>query len=187
MSHDSSDFDDLKLPNNYDSLLHTKRILTNVPLRKPFKHEWIRTHPTWEQPAPVLKLSGDRRDELWLLKNELVPGVPADLIVAMHFVPTINRQGTIAMWPLRIPATDGRADAWAQTALNIAREAREQWIQLHSDTAIGAYVYLTLDEVVEDPDWSVVPSWTEFRELAFRSKFITDFDHPVLQMVLHGK
>ena len=107
----SSDFDDLKLPQNFDELLHAKRVLTAVPLRKPAKHDWVRTHPTWEQRAPVLKLTGER-DEFWILKNALVPGVPSDLVVGMMFIPYITRQGAIAMWPLRMPAV-GRADAWA--------------------------------------------------------------------------
>lgn len=181
-----TDFDNLKLPQNFDELLHAKRVLTAVPLRKPFRHDWVRVHPTWEQSAPVLKLAGDRRDELWLLTNELVPGLPGDLVTGMTFVPFITRQGAIAMWPLRAPSSLGRSDTWAETAIEIARVAKTTWVQVHSDTRIGAYTYLTLPDCRDEPDWGDT-AWPALRELAFRAKLIDSFDHPTLQAVLRGK
>ena len=180
-----TDFDDLKLPQNFDQLLRAKRVLTAVPLRKPFKHDWVRVHPTWEQPAAVLKLAGDRQEELWLLKNELVGGIPPDLVTSMTFVPTITRQGAIALWPLRSPSSRGRNDTWAETAIEIARVARTSWVQVHADQRIAAYTYAKLDQQ-DDPDWGDT-SWAMLRELAFRAKLITSFDHPILQAVLQGK
>lgn len=182
----TTDFDDLKLPQNFDSLLHAKRVLTAIPLRKPYKHDWVRTHPTWQQPASVLKLRGERADELWLICNALGGGLPDDLITGMVFTPTINRQAALTMWPLRMPAANGRADMWAQTAIEIAQVARERWVQVHADLRIGAYTYLELQETVGEPEWPEM-AWDAIRELAFRARLITSFDHPVLDAVLRGK
>jgi hypothetical protein len=180
----SSEFDDLKLPQNFDEILRAKRVLTAVPLRKPAKHLWIRTHPSWEQTAAVLKLSGER-DDLWILKNAIVPGVPPDLVVGMTFVPYITRQGEILMWPLRLPAV-GRADDWATSALAIAQVARTTWVQVHSNQRVGAYEYNLTPLPLDEPDWGETP-WDRLRELAFRPKLIVDLDHPVLVAVLQGK
>jgi hypothetical protein len=180
------DFDALALPQNFDQLLPARKVLTAVPLRKPFKHEWIRTHPTWEQQACVLKLSGDRRDELWLLRNDLAPAFPSDLLTGMFFVPTITRQGTVAMWPLRAPRADGRVDTWASSAITIARVARTRWIQLHANQSVGAFEYQEVPDMTDEPEWPDI-TWDQLRELAFRNQLITSLDHPVVNLVLRGK
>jgi hypothetical protein len=179
-----SEFDALGLPQNFDEILRAKRVLTTVPLRKPAKHHWIRVHPTWEQTVAVLKLSGER-DDLWILKNDLVPGVPSDLVSGMTFAPYITRQAEILMWPLRVPAV-GRADDWATSARAIAHVARTTWVQVHSNQRVGAYEYNLTPHPLDEPDWSAT-DWTTLRKLAFGPKLISSLDHPVLVAVLQGK
>jgi hypothetical protein len=194
MSHDDSthakppiDWDAITYPQDFDNLLHAKKILTHAPLRKPLKHEWVRTHRTWNQPpTAVLRLQGDRKDDLYLLTRDIVPAFPPDLIVGMTFVPTITLQGSVALWPLRMPSATGRPDIWARTALDIAQVARERWVQLHSDPRIGAYTFRELTDITDDPVWPDLP-WPALRELAFRDHVIDTLDHPVLQMVLRGR
>jgi hypothetical protein len=187
VGNSDDDFDGLKLPQNFDQLLKTKRIITNIPLRKPYKHEWVMTHSEWEQPATALKLSGDRKEDLYLLHVDLATTLPADLITGMSFVPTVTKQGTLIMWPLRLPRTDGRSDTWATSALNGAHVARTRWVQLHADMPASAYIYLTSEaQGAAEPAWPDL-SWSAMRELAFRERFITSLDHPVLQDILYGR
>ena len=182
------DFDALALPQNYDALLHTEKVLVSVPLRKPLKQDWVRTHREWAQSAFCLRLQGEmKRDDLYLLAPTLVPVVPPGLVAAMRFIPTITRQQVVAMWPLRMPnATNGRADAWATSALAIAGVAREKWVQLRSNMGAGCYEYTELKDLTDEPVWPPTP-WLTLRELAFKDRVIDDLDHPVLRQVLRGR
>ena len=88
---DSLDLDSLRLSQDFGHLTGVKKILLACPLRKPRKHEWVKTHPDWSFPAAVLKLQGERKDDLYLLHQSMTPAVPFDCIPTM-FVPTITRQ-----------------------------------------------------------------------------------------------
>jgi hypothetical protein len=178
---DQLDLDSFRLPQDFTNLVGVKKVLLTVPLRKPHKHEFFRTHPTWEFPATVLKTAGDKRDDLYVVASHLLP-IVADDIVPMMFVATVTRQETFFLWPLRLPNADGRQDDWSRSALLAMAQAKTQWLRMVSKRALSAYeIYEPVGNFGE-PVWPTL-DWPAILQLAFRDHVIEDADHPVLRQL----
>jgi hypothetical protein len=95
-------------------------------------------------------------------------------------VTTINRQGVLFLWPVRLPGPDGRIDDWSRSALDAAEEAKTRWVRITANMSLGAYDVAVASAHVTEPDWPNI-SFQEIIKIAFRDKMISDWDHPVLQ------
>src|SRR5262249_20661811 len=69
---------------------------------------------------------------------------------------TINRQGVVFLWPIRLPGSDGRVDAWSKSALEAAEMATRTWIRIQANLSLGAYSVDYTDHL-PDPEWSDLP------------------------------
>ncbi len=54
------------------------------------------------------------------------------------------------------------------------------WVRVSANMALGAYEIFKATADLPEPEWPEV-SFQEVLEIAFRDRFIGDFDHPVLQ------
>jgi hypothetical protein len=179
MSFDTVDLESLRLSQNFGDLAGVKKALLTIPLRKPHKHEFFRTHPTWSFPAPCLKMQGDRKDELFLVRADIVPALPDDVTPIM-FTATMTRQDTFLLWPLRLPSPDGRQDEWSRTALEASVMAKDHWIRLAAKMSLGAYEVFEAVGTFPEPVWPDL-TWEEILRRAFRDHVIEDLDHPALR------
>ena len=180
IDRDQLNLEAFRLPQNYASLgIKTKQL--TIPLRKPEKHQFFRTHPVWNFAAPVLKLRGERRDAVYVLHAVIADMLPDDHI-PMMFIPAITRQGALTLWGIRLPTPDGREDDWSRTAMMAAIRAQTQWIRLVPDMGIGAYkIQEPIDaDAFPEPQWPD-EDWAAILQLAFRDHVIEDRDHPVLR------
>ena len=102
------------------------------------------------------------------------PDYPAEALDLM------NRQGVLALWPVRMPGEDGRLDEWNSSALQAAEMARERWIRLVANMSLGANEVYEATGDLPDPDWPEL-SFAEILKVAFKEYYITAFDHPVIR------
>ena len=51
----------------------------------------------------------------------------------------INRQGTLFLWPIRLPGPDGKQSDWARSAHEGAAHATKNWVRITANTNLGAY------------------------------------------------
>lgn len=91
-----------------------KRVLVNVPVRKPNKQEFFRAHP---DPAlrvqmAILELKAER--EFYAVRPEVAAAIPGETRPVM-LTTCINRQGNVFLWPVPLPTEDGRQLAWHTT------------------------------------------------------------------------
>ena len=181
MNLDDLDLESFRLSQNFGAAVGIKKALLSVPLRKPHRHEFFRTHPDpeWTFPAPVFKTQGDRRDDLYIVAPDLVSEL-ADDITPMMFFATITRQDTFLLWPVRLPGPDGRHDEWSRTALEAATMARTRWIRMVAKQSLGAYEVFEPVGTFPEPVWPDL-TWKALLQLAFRDHLIEDRDHPALQ------
>jgi hypothetical protein len=179
MSVDPLDLESLRLPQNFSALAGVKKALLTVPLRKPHKHEFFRTHPEWTFPAPVLKMQGDRRDDLFLVAAPIVPVLPDD-VTPMMFAATITRQDTFILWPVRLPGPDGRQDEWSRTALEAMTLARTRWVRMAAKQSLGAYEVYEPISTFPEPVWPQL-EFSAILQIAFRDHVIEDVGHPALR------
>jgi hypothetical protein len=178
---DPFDVASLRLSQDFASAVGVKTLLKTVPVKKPSKEWFVRTHPdpAYRLSTAVLELKEDRETflvspNLWPLLADEKTFSPRLLVTAM------NRQRVLFLWPIRLPGTDGKIDDWSRSAMDAADEAMSQWVRVTSNMSLGAYEVAVASGAVADPVWPDV-TFQEIIKIAFRDKMISDWNHPVLK------
>jgi hypothetical protein len=171
----------LRLSSDAAAGLGVRKALLTVSVRKPDKTWWVRTHAdaVYRLETAVIELKEDR--ETYLVAPTLWPQLSTETTFsARALVTTINRQGVLFLWPIKLPGADGRVDEWSRSALDAADRAAKGWVRVQANLSLGAYEVWHTEAPIPDPEWPP----THFRELlriAFRDRFIDSLEHPILR------
>lgn len=171
----------LRLTGDFTAASGVKKVLLSVPVRKPDKSWFVRTHPFEEYriETAVIELKEDR--ETYLVARPLWPELATESTFSPRALFTaINRQGVVFIWPCRMPGTDGKLDEWSRTALDAANRARDRWVRVQSNMALGAYDVFEACGNLPDPEWPDTP-FADLLRVAFNGRYIDTLDHPVLR------
>ncbi len=171
--------DKLRLSQNFAESVGVTKALLTVPVRKPTRQEFIRVRPgaDWCLETAILELKEDRIS--YLVDPALWAELPGEVVPKILFT-TINRQGVLSLWPVKLPSSDGRQDHWSRSALEAADMAKTKWLRVAANMSLGAYEVFTASSDIQEPDWPDVP-FKDILKIAFRDQYINDFDHPVVQ------
>jgi hypothetical protein len=174
-----ADISKLRLSQDFTESVGTRKLLITVPVRKPGNQEFVRVHPEAEYRGPfaVFELKEDR--EYYLLMPGIAAAMPAEFRSMMLYT-TINRQRTVTLWPVRLPASDNRRDEWQRSANEAAERATRVWIRLKANMNLGAYDIFEATGKIPEPEWPE-HSFQDLLRIAFRERIIDSFDHPVLK------
>jgi hypothetical protein len=171
----------LRISQDFAAAIGVKKALLSVPVRKPDKAWFVRVHPdlAYHLQTPVIELKEDRETYL------VAPELRADLAMEATFGPralftTINRQGVLFLWQIRLPGPDGKLDEWSRTALEAAERARKVWVRIAANMALGAYDVFEASAALAEPEWPETP-FKELLRVAFKDRYIDALDHPVLR------
>jgi hypothetical protein len=163
-----------------------KRILNNVPVRKPHRHDFIRCHPDPTfRVGPIALIELDR--DFYIL----APNVETELRESGRFIhfyatlrTTITRQKLLFLWPLRLPSDDGKKPlAWHTTAIEAAETAEKRWVQVSGNMQRGAYDLFEAVGVMAEPEWPS-ESFADIFKIAVKDIMISGFDHAVINQLL---
>jgi hypothetical protein len=148
-------------------------------VRKPSRQEFFRTHSNadYRLETAVLELKEER--ETYLVAPELWSEIPTELVPKVLYT-TINRQGVLTLWPIRLPGEDGRLDEWNATAHEVAEMAQSRWVRIAANMSLGTYDVFTAVGSLPEPEWPNV-GFPEILAIAFRGRFIETLDHPALR------
>jgi hypothetical protein len=177
---DPFDPESLRLDQNFVEGAAVKKLLTTVPVRKPGQQDFIRVHPdpAWRlTPTAILELKEDR--EIYLVRSTMIEELSGEIAPATLFT-TITRQGTLFLWPVRLPTADGRRNEWYRSAHEGAELAMNKWIRVRANMNLGAYEFFTALNGLADPAWPEI-SFNEILRIAFRDRIIDRPDHPVVK------
>jgi hypothetical protein len=179
---DPFDPESLRLPQDFSAAVGVKRALLTIPVRKPAKEWFVRTHPdaAYQLQTAVIELK--EAQEVYLVHQDLWPDLAGESTFTskMLFL-TVNRQNVLFFWPVKLPGPDGRADNWSKSALDAAQLAMQRWVRVTSDQSLGAYnVYYA--EHASDPVWPEL-SMRELLRVAFKDHYIDRLDHPILRQL----
>ena len=174
-----SDLDALRLPSDMAAATNTREILSRVPVRKPDRHEYFRVHPDPEMSFTAMVFEDKHDRETFFVAPTMRDALLGE-IKPVQLVTTITRQGTVIIWPIKLPGEDGRSNAWAETARQAAEYAKSAWIRMVSDLNLGAYRIHKAEGDFADPIWPE-PSFNELLEIAFRGRIIHSEEHPVVR------
>jgi hypothetical protein len=160
-----------------------KAILT-VPVRKPGKTDFVRTHPSPEHRLTtlLLEVEGDRGRELYLVAPHLRQALAGWAGLRPKLLVTaVNRQGVIFLWEANLPEEGtSRGRAWSDSALQAIDRAAKAWVRVAANMSLGAYELFEAAGQLGEPEWPDLP-FKELLRLAFKDRFIDSLDHPELR------
>ena len=168
----------LRLPQDFSAMARTRKIVTTVPVRKPNRREWIRVHPdaTMRLRAAVLELKEE--GETYLVSGAMQDELQGEWVGKSLSV-ALNRQGTLFLWPIRLPREDGQLDAWNRSAADAAERAKQGWVRIASNMNLGAYDLFEPMGTLPSPDWPAM-TLEQIILLAFKDRIVDRRDHPLL-------
>lgn len=173
----------LRLDQSFVETVGVKRLLTSVPVRKPNRQDFVRVHPDPAYrltPAAIIELQEER--EVYLMIPAMAPTLPGEFRLATLFT-TINRQGVVHLWPVPLPAPDGKSLEWHRSAAEAAELAMARWVRVTANLSLGAYEISEATGSLSDPKWPDV-SFGEILSIAFRNRLVDTADHPVIQRLI---
>jgi hypothetical protein len=179
LNRDPFDLSRLRLSQNFAETVGVKKALLTVPVRKPNRQDFIRVHPSadYRFETPVLELKDER--ETYLVDPSLLPELPGEVVPKVLFT-TINRQGVLTLWPIRLPGEDGRHDEWNRSALAAAHMAQSRWVRVAANMSLGAYEVYEAAADLPEATWPDA-SFQEILKIAFKTRLISGLDHSVVR------
>jgi len=177
---------DLSLPQDFDSL--TAQIEYSViPCKKPGKQSFVRVSPNPDHCGDfaILEINagfGTDREQ-FLVVPPLMPAL-SDLpgLSAYRLVLAVARpENSPFLWPLRHPNNNtGRNDAWAHSALGIAKQAEQKWLRVRAEMQMGSYVATIATAEWPEPQWPDL-TFLQLLERSFSGNIIRDLTHPAIK------
>ena len=76
---------------------------------------------------------------------------------------------------------DGGIETRSASAHEAARRAEDSWIRVVSNRAINGYDVYEAASALGEPEWPEGVTFEMVLRIAFRERFITSLDHPILR------
>ena len=154
------------------------KVLLRIPVGKPSKDVFFRTHPELRFTAAILEMKTER--ETYLVTPEIASYLPGNVTPKTLALFT-TRAGDLGLWP--VPVAGGTKSNWTDTAIAADELAQKKWVRMAANMGAGGYDLWTA-EFDHMPVW---PDLTleEIIRLSFGSaNVIDDLDHPVIRSLL---
>jgi len=176
---DSFDPASLRLDQSFADTVGVKKLLTTVPVRNPSRQEYVRTHSSqgYRLTAAIIEVKQDR--EVYLVTPQMALALPGEFRPVTLFT-TISRQGTLFLWPVKLPNPDGRQNEWHRSAAEGAERAIKKWVRVTASMSLGAYEIFEASGDLPEPAWPDF-SFQEILRTAFRERLVDRPDHPLVQ------
>jgi len=173
----------LRLPAESLSNIKVKTVLQTIPAHKPSRQAFIRTHhdPNYRITAAMLELKETR--EHYIVAPEVYQILRTETTVEPRIlITTITRQGSLFLWPLRLPKSSMKTDKWAESALAAADMAQRHWVRVTANMKAGAYDIEQASGNLPEPTWPEM-TFQEILNAAFKGMVINNVNHPVLRQL----
>lgn len=169
----------LRLTQDFGASIGVKKVLTNVPCRKPNRQEYVRVRPgeAWRLSTGVLEDKINR--QMYLVAREYWQ----ELVAEINFIClllAINRQGDIFLWPCKLPNSDGRSNSWNESAIAAAQLAETKWVRVAANMSAGMYDVFEASGALADAIWPEL-DFSAILRLCFKDRLINTLDHPILR------
>ena len=116
----------LRLDQSFADTVGVKKLLTTVPVRKPNRQDFVRVHPDPNYrltPAATIEVKEDR--EVYLITPGMAQALPGEFSLVTLFT-TINRQGTLHLWPVKNASSRWSAKRMAPLCRGGSRARHEE-------------------------------------------------------------
>lgn len=182
VSSSNLDLQSLRLPANYGATMGVKKLLTNVPVRKPRKPQFFRTHPSADMTFDGMLLQQKEKEESYLVVPDVAQQI-SELVQPVDLFAAIDRNNNVFLIPVPMPGESGVRNPWHESLFQAVEHSKQNWIRINANMHMGGYDVFEAQVSLSEPDW---PDHTidKLVEVAFRGKIIQSLDHPVVQSLL---
>jgi hypothetical protein len=150
---------------------------TVIPVRKPSKKQFVRTHSSADfradsMPTIVDEATGD----VYLLGADF--DLPADIenkIDVVNMAAAITADGSLFLWFYK-----NSTNSWSESARIAIREASRRWVRVLPDKSSNGYLLEAPMVAPADPIWPPI-TFTEMLATAFGAKYIDSLQHPLIK------
>lgn len=176
-------FDDLPaLARTPEDLIQSEKILANLPLRKPKKDEWIRTHT---EIHAAVNLYESSTKEFYLVLPEALDAME-NLVKSVRLTLAITYAGDPFVWPVAVPSVRKPVPCHV-TAANAAETASRKWLRIGWEQSKMDYD-VRVRITVKTPEWpSEITNASEMLRFVAKTggfEVIDSPSHPVVQELL---
>jgi len=174
------DLASVRLNQDFDAIVGAQPVIATVPIRPPHSQEWFRVHSAkeWQLQTAILQLKEDR--EYFLISPKLHLQLLNEIKPVVLYT-AISRQGELFLWPIRLPRSDGKSDKWMESDLAAAREAQQFWTRRYWVAESKSHKILKAINLTDNPNWPTEPDFEGLVKIAFKDRYICQYDHPVLK------
>jgi hypothetical protein len=150
---------------------------TVIPVRKPSKKQFVRTHSSADfradsMPTIVDEATGD----VYLLGADF--DLPADIenkIDMVNMAAAITADGSLFLWFYK-----NSTNSWSESARIAIREASRRWVRVLPDKSSNGYLLEAPMVAPADPVWPPL-TFTEMLATAFGARYIDSLQHPLIK------
>jgi hypothetical protein len=172
-----ADIDNLRV--SIDATVGITQLVTHIPVRKPKKTEFFRVNPQATYQIETQIVEEPETQEFFLVAPSMHGQLTGEGKI-VRLVLAVTAQGAPFLWPLTLPDPNGRRNAWADTALQAAAHARQDWIRLKPEGGQGCYLLYRAQGPLGNPAWPDKP-FNEILRIAFQGRIIDSPEHPVVR------
>ncbi len=178
----STDLKSLRLSTGYGATLGVKKLLTKVPVGKPKKAQFFRTHMSDDMTFPAMILEIKEAEEFYLVVPRVAQEI-SELVRPAMLHAAIDRQNNIFLIFVPLPGEDGTRNPWHESRAQAVEHAKTKWIRITANNPVSSYDVYEAQAELPEPEW---PTYDidAVVGVAFRGKIITSLDHPIVQSLL---
>ena len=176
------DVKSLRLPANYGATLGVKKLLTNVPVGRPKKAQFFRTHADDRMTFPAMLLEQKESRESYVVNPDVAQAI-SELVRPVMLHAAIDRQDNVSLIPVPLPGDSGTRNPWHESLAQAVKHAKLKWIRIAANMHLGGYETFEAETLLPEPEWPA-HDIDALVEVAFRGKIIDSLDHPVVQSLL---
>lgn len=170
-----SDIESLRLVGDFEDV-QAEAVLITVPIGKPSKTTFFRTHPDKQYTFPCMLLELKDTNETYILYpqvSELIKGLARP--VCLYFA--VDTSGAPRLIPVPLPV-NGNSNQWHRSLQQCVLLARTRWIRMQADLSTKAYAACA-SEMKLEPTWPT-ETMDELVQIAAQGNIIKTADHPVI-------
>lgn len=155
-----------------------KRTQATFPLLKPPKNKFVRVHPSPEyRMSGVLTLTDTDTGQIKYVSPDLeLPEFIESQTRVTDLYAAQMSDGSFFIWPLHRSET-----TWFKGAKQAVSMATKKWVAIVARRSANTYDLIEPEDIIPEPDWSVLPPFAEMVESAFEDHMVMHPDHPFLR------
>ena len=172
----------LRLPANYGETLGVKKLLTTVPVSKPRKPQFFRTHASIDMTFNTMLLEQKETRETYVVMPDIAQEL-SELVRPVQLHTAIDRQNNVFLIPVPLPGESGNRNPWHESLAQAVELAKTKWVRIAANMHMGAYDVCEAQAPLPEPEWPE-HNIEVLIQVAFRGKIIASLEHPVVQALL---